>query len=126
MAKTQNKYGPNDPRPVQVLWGAIWVNTEGVPSTTRIKGMKAKVYDPHAKEWVWVDFAQSDWNASHSDKAWAKTPQGDYLRPGFIMVRQSDHPLRYALHRTYDGNNLTSDRLCLGDCEECDKVANAS
>ncbi len=117
-----NKYKKTDERPIRVYWGGVWVNTVGYPSN-RPQCMMGRVYDPHAREWGFVEFALDDWNAGHSTTAWTRTPSGDYTRPGFIMVRQANSALTYALYRSDDGDNLASGPICTGDRQECARHA---
>ncbi len=45
--------------PVSVEWGGVWVDTVGRPGSIR-KKVEARVYDPHGKQWVWMEFNRAD------------------------------------------------------------------
>ena len=107
---------------VRVQWGNVWINTIGRKIQGK-QGYEAQVYDPHAKEMCWTHFSGLDSIPGHSNCAWTLTPEKDYKRPGFLMVRQANSALRFSLYRTDENGQIIGKCLCIGDRQECDSKA---
>ena len=107
--------------PVSVEWGGVWVNTVGRPGRMG-KHIAAQVYDPHGREMVWAEFLKIDVRRGHSSDAWELTPERDYRRPGWRMVRQASSALTYALFRTDERGDIVGESLGVGMWDELERL----